>query len=381
MSAKDSTEAQKLSCHKLPYCYIADGKPEICVQRVFDVAGVLQGAHGGLKGVPQADQDSIKTKVATLYKRIAKANPKEDVQVPWEDSGKRGNRRMERKDFNDVHQSGKAADCLEDWGDLINELSTTMIQIFGMGDSPQADIQDCLEQFGQALMEEWLPKAIEANLGQYLNDQGYCNDSTYVPYALRVGDNGYYGYMSRAFRGSRKAGAAFSQANTDAIHEHVKCLHGIATKSMEQVKALRDEADGLLESLNGLGAPSNPSWREQGTTADDEKSTRRRVRGRKSGAEFSQDNLQMLGEHVSDLHDVADTIHQMAEDLAQNTGASTYTDPNGDADPAKETDKNKTASRSDARSRTHSLSSTARSDADLSIGEALAQLSQLTVKH
>lgn len=54
----------------------------------------------------------------------------------------------------------------------------------------------------------------------------------------------------------------------------------------------------------------------------------------KAGARFSQESLDMLGQHISNLHDAGDQLHQMAEDLANNTGATTYADSSGhDADP------------------------------------------------
>lgn len=317
-------------------------------------AGIIAcvGGHGlPVADIPEDEVPAVQKKIATYYKKM-------DMTPPWEDDGKRGKKPVDKKDFNDVHQAGKAADCLEDWSDLLNDATTTLFQIFGMSDTPESDMQDFLSQFTETVMQEWLPKATEANLGQYLNDRGYCggSDSVYVPYSLQTGDA--YGWMSRRQAGDRKAGAAFSQGNTDAIHQHVATLHDMADA---QAKSMHDAADGLLDSLQGLGAPSNPSYLEQGQTGDEQGNpkSRRSAYRRKAGAEYSEDNLQMLGQHVSDLHEVADTIHQMAEDLAENTGAQTYVDLSGDPDDAKQTDVTKSASRTSARGSQHSPSSTA----------------------
>lgn len=69
----------KGSSYKLIFCHMGAHGPEIVPQRIFDIAAVLNGAHGGLKGVSAEDQAAIKRKVVTLYHRIAKANPKKDV--------------------------------------------------------------------------------------------------------------------------------------------------------------------------------------------------------------------------------------------------------------------------------------------------------------
>lgn len=88
---------EKLITFKMPFCYIPDGKPQIVIQRIFDVAGVLDGAHGGLKGVPEEDIEKIKGKVTTLYHRIAKELNDDTIVPPWE----------KNKDKEDAVEPGK----------------------------------------------------------------------------------------------------------------------------------------------------------------------------------------------------------------------------------------------------------------------------------
>lgn len=367
----------KLDECKLPFVAKVGGKMQAIPQGIISCAGVLQGAMGG---ADIDDEDAVKAKVATYYKKM-------DMTPPWEDDSGKGQRRtMDKKDFNDLYQASQAADCLEDWGDLINTLTQTMMQIFGMGDSPTADMTDALNQFSAAVMA-WQEKAVECDLAGYISDCGYAGSETpYVPYTLRVGaSSDYYGYMSRrnsALAG--KAGAAFSQANTDAIHAHAATLHDMAD---EQCKSMHALADGFLGALQGLGAPSDPSYLVRGSSGDmdDGDSNNPKARSRpftlarvKSGAEFSEDNLKMLGQHATGLHGIANTIHQMAEDLAENTGSQTYVDPDGNADTAKQTDKDKANSRSALRNKQHSpASGTADGDSQDDVASLFAGLQEL----
>lgn len=144
-------------------------------------------------------------------------------------------------------------------------------------------------------------------------------------------------------------------------------------------------ADGFLGALQGLGAPSDPSYLVRGSSGDmddgDSNNPKRRpftLARVKSGAEFSEDNLKMLGQHATGLHGIANTIHQMAEDLAENTGSQTYVDPDGNADTAKQTDKARANSRSALRNKQHSpASGTADGDSQDDVDSLLSSLQEL----
>ena len=255
ISSSDATQAQKLSDHKLPYCYIENGKPQICVQRVFDIAGVLNGAHGGLKGVSDADIASIKKKVTTLYNRIAKAENDDTIKAPFGDDEKRRTMNgQERKDFNDLYQSTMAADCLEDWGDLINTLTQAMMQLFSMGDQPQEDMTACLEQFGKAVME-WTEKGVTCDLAEYISDRYVENYAPYVPYSLRAGSD--CGYMTRSKRPDGKVGARISSATQQTLEDHQKCLHGFKSALTKMASEIGQKASDLTQlwQEEGQGEP------------------------------------------------------------------------------------------------------------------------------
>lgn len=241
-------DAQQKGSYSYPFWYVGDD-PHICVGAVKAIAASVQGARNA------SPPDGLKAKVETLYKRINTKYP-DDPQLtpPWQDDGKR--RTMpNRKDFNTIHQAGQAVDCLEDWSDLVNELTQVMFQVFGMSDTPKVDMQACLDQFNAAVML-WEEKGEESELGQYLNDQGYCNDTPYVPYTLRTGDPyDVVGYMSRRRTPHGKAGRAISAANGDKIQSTVDGLHDLADKAMKAMKAhtqaVHDAADDLATVLQG----------------------------------------------------------------------------------------------------------------------------------
>ncbi len=220
-----------------PYCYIKSGKPTICVGAITAIAGLIMGARGA------SAPDGLKAPIEKLYSRINKLYPDSPQLTPPWDDGKRRHIPMQAKDFNTLLVAAMQADCLEDWGDLINTLTQAMLQIFGMGDSPDPDMSDALAQFSTAV-KEWNAKAIECDLAGYIADQGYCNsysggsNSPYVPYSLRVG------YSSRHDNPATKAGATFSAANKealatkaqelqDALAEHKSIMHD-HVKSMQQ---------------------------------------------------------------------------------------------------------------------------------------------------
>jgi HK97 family phage prohead protease len=153
-----------------------------------------------------------------------------------------------KKDFDTLLQATRAEDCLEDWGDLINTLSQTMIQVFGMGDQPAPDMSVALEQFGTAV-KDWEAKAIECNLAGYVAEQGYCssmfggNGTPMIPSSLRVG------YMSRNSADmNTKAGRAISAATQQIVDDHVANLKALATA---HTKAIRTAADDFASTIQG----------------------------------------------------------------------------------------------------------------------------------
>lgn len=191
------------------------------------------GGHGlAVADIPEGDVPGVQAKIATYYKKM-------DMTPPWEDEGKRMEKPLQRKDFNTLYQGAMAADCLEDWGDIINTLTQAMMQLFCMGDEPQADMTACLDQFRVAVMD-WTDKGVQCGLADYLNDNYGGNTTPYVPYSLRVGDD--YGYMARREKPSGKVGATFSAATKNALQQH-----------QDEMKAMIDEHKaGMVDSLTAM---------------------------------------------------------------------------------------------------------------------------------
>lgn len=250
----DPSAPDDITSYRLLFCDVVDDEIKAIPRGIF----ACTGGHGlAVADIPESDVPGVEKKISTYYARMRKQFDDDTIVPSWEqsdDSGKRSSmnpRRKDaqpRKDFNQIHQAGKAADALQDWCDLLDDLTQAMFQLFGMGDQPDSDMADCLKQFSDALTEEWLPKAVDANLGQYLNDRGYCDDSSsiWVPGSMRVGGSSYgYGYMARRDQGSRKAGRTISAATQEALEKHQAEMKEL----MDQHTSASDELASQFKSM------------------------------------------------------------------------------------------------------------------------------------
>lgn len=70
--------------YKLGYADVVDGKLVAVWRGVTAVAGVLQGARGGVQGLSDAETSSVKTKVAAYYAKAADQYDDDTIKVPWE---------------------------------------------------------------------------------------------------------------------------------------------------------------------------------------------------------------------------------------------------------------------------------------------------------
>ena len=148
----------------------------------------------------------------------------------------------QRKDFDTLFQASQAADCLEDLGDLLNTFIQATIQAFGMGDQPQQDMQQCVEQFGAAV-GQWTEAAVACNLKDYIAERGFCGDDTpYVPYSMRVGG---YDYASRHDDIAGKVGATISQATQGTLEQHQQDMSSHLSAMAEHVKAMQKSTSNL----------------------------------------------------------------------------------------------------------------------------------------
>jgi len=84
----DTADPTTLGAYKLGFADLyGEGdaqRLEVVAAAVYAVAGVLQGAMGGVD-IPEADQDAIRKRVTTLYGRLAQAYKDDSIVAPWDD--------------------------------------------------------------------------------------------------------------------------------------------------------------------------------------------------------------------------------------------------------------------------------------------------------
>lgn len=80
----------EVTSYKLGFASKDGGTMTAVFRGVTAVAGALQGARGGVKGISAADTAGIKTRVEGYYKAAAKKFDDPDIRVPWEADGGKG---------------------------------------------------------------------------------------------------------------------------------------------------------------------------------------------------------------------------------------------------------------------------------------------------
>lgn len=254
-----------------PFVNIVNGSPRINVGGIKACAGALSGSRGA--STSGDDVDGMRRKVATIYSRINKAYPEaEALTPPWNEKDKASDtpvdKKSEKKDFNTLFMAAQAADALEDWGDLVDTLTQTMMQAFCMGDQPQEDMRSALDQFGTALMS-WCDSAVQCGLPDYLGDRyGSGNSAPYVPYSMRIGG---YDSMSRHNQPEGKVGARISAPTKQTLQDHADALKQmaeehktlsdqLAAQQKSMTKAMNAHADMLEQKANDL----TDLWKQEG---------------------------------------------------------------------------------------------------------------------
>ena len=79
----DETKKNLLGSYKLQFADIIDGSLVAVPKGIFAVAGVLNGARGGVN-IPDSDAAEIKDKVAAYYARLAKQFNDDSIKAPFE---------------------------------------------------------------------------------------------------------------------------------------------------------------------------------------------------------------------------------------------------------------------------------------------------------
>lgn len=78
----DSAAADQFGSYKLGFARVEGGDLQAVWRGVTAVAGVLQGARGGVD-IPEADQARVKTACGRYYDKAAKQYDDETIKVPW----------------------------------------------------------------------------------------------------------------------------------------------------------------------------------------------------------------------------------------------------------------------------------------------------------
>ena len=79
----DETNKELLGSYKLQFADVIDGSLVAVPKGIFAVAGVLNGARGGVD-IPESDAMEIKDKVSAYYDRIAKEFNDDSIKAPFE---------------------------------------------------------------------------------------------------------------------------------------------------------------------------------------------------------------------------------------------------------------------------------------------------------
>ena len=181
----------------------------------------------------------------------------------------------QRKTLLEHYNDAMARDLLEDWKDtFLDPLTCALFDAFTIGDQPQEDISQALDDFKQLVVSKFVPVAIECNLSQYLSDNGY----SYTPglsQMLDGSDDSYYGYMSHRSGLAHKAGKPISAANQSNIDDHVTNLHDTADKGMkalkqvmQHMKAVHTQADTFASTMSG-DKPEPDDEKPEGKSLED----------------------------------------------------------------------------------------------------------------
>jgi HK97 family phage prohead protease len=256
-----------------PFVNIVDGSPQINVAGVKACAGALSGARNADAG---SDAAGMKRKVATMYNRINKKYPDaEPLTPPWEDDGKASDRQMQRKTFMEHYNEEMCEDLLSDLQEVwFTALCKAVVDAFKIGDTPQTDIPDALDDFKSQFMKDWVGRAMECGLSEYL-----ASDDMDSPLNTMYGGYGSYGYgyMSSNRRRSQKAGRAISASNQTNIDNHVNTMHDMANKMMADMKAHTKAMHGVLDDFADSMAGSQQAAPDDSQDDDEEKSVQRAV--------------------------------------------------------------------------------------------------------
>jgi hypothetical protein len=207
------------------------------------------------KSIADSDKDAVKKKVETLYKRISAKYPDDPALTPpWKDDGKGNRMNRHMKTLAEHYNEAMAEDLLEDWQDVyLCSLTCAMLDAFTIGDSPQSDMAQALDDFKELVLSKFVTQAVETDLSGFLEDGTQTYSYNPDTYAMYNGTSGTYGYMSRRDRMQRKAGRAISAANQAALDDHVSAVKAMAKQAKADMQAHTDSMHDAIDDMAGSG--------------------------------------------------------------------------------------------------------------------------------
>lgn len=164
----------------------------------------------------------------------------------------------EKKTVQEHYAQEMSKDLLEDWQDVfVCSLTCAILDAFKIGDQPEQDVSEALDDFKNLVLSKFVPEAIECDLSGYLTDNSYSS----ADYTMHNGsdDGPYYGWMSNNRNRAEKLGKPISSTNQQKIDAHVKSIKALAKSAkaamQQHVNAMHDTADTVAD-LAGENAKS-----------------------------------------------------------------------------------------------------------------------------
>lgn len=129
----DAEEKDKFGAYKLPFVDIINGKAYIVPRAVFAIAGVLEGARGGVN-IPDADKSKIKGIVNRLYSRMAKEFDDNSIESP-----------LKGKSLEDAISLKEVEGILKEEGFSVKEAKTLISKIKKFSPRDEEEIDETLD--------------------------------------------------------------------------------------------------------------------------------------------------------------------------------------------------------------------------------------------
>lgn len=225
--------------HKFPFVANVGGTMKAVPRAIFNAAARLESAKG-------VDVDAIKSKMAGYYSKMG-------MTPPWKDKEKMDIPTLQIKDFADRYREEQIRDWkTTDFQNLTCALQSAIMDIFSIGDEPEADLVNTILNGGDEAgalgfidaLKDYVQKGIDLDVSDY------CDEN---PYFGNVSGYSSYGYMARNDTLEAKAGAVVSQANSDRMSGHVNTL-------MQAKDMIATVADDISHYVTG-----SPAYVDSGT--------------------------------------------------------------------------------------------------------------------